>query len=642
MAVLWGPELVQIYNEACRVLVGGKHPAALGQPAEAWWPEVRDLHAPILRGILEGGESGAFEDRPVRLEPGRPASLFNVSYSPVYDDDGSVAGVLLTMHETTRLHRAITELQQANALIGGIARGTEDMIAALDPQHRFIFLNDAYRREFRQLWDRDPELGMDLADALAAWPEQQCRALELWDRALAGESFAVTASFGPYADAQEHYDMRFSTVTGTDGTFLGAAHIMRNVTARVRAQQAAEARERTARELANALATERGKLAAVIDTLPVGVAIVDTRGVILSMNPVGLQMHGVSDERDLARLPREFRQAFELRQPDGGVLPRSEWPVARALRGEHVHGCQVQVNNRASGTSRILEYDVVPVHEPGGEVALFVFVIQDVTEAKALEEERERLLASETAAREAAEKSSTVKSQFLSVISHELRTPLTAVLGYTDLLEDGVPGPMNDRQREFLGRIKAGASHLVTIIDEILTFARAEAGREEVRLAKEDVAALTRSVVGMLAGEARARGLTLTCAGVDEPIIAFTDGGKVTQILLNLIGNAIRYTDDGSIHVTLTADDRVFSFSVHDTGPGIPADRREEIFEPFVQLDQSSTRVRGGTGLGLAICRKLSRMLGGDVTVAGEFGAGSTFTCTLPLGRPRTTATATT
>jgi signal transduction histidine kinase len=233
-------------------------------------------------------------------------------------------------------------------------------------------------------------------------------------------------------------------------------------------------------------------------------------------------------------------------------------------------------------------------------------------------------------AKEAAERASNMKSQFMSTMSHELRTPLTAVIGLADVLGNEVVGTMNEKQKDYLARIHTSAWHLVGIIDEILTFTRSEAGKESIRIAEVDAAEIVRGVTEMVRTEADASGLEFITEGVDKPVIALTDGGKLRQIVVNLIGNAIKYTDSGRVTVVLGSSEDSFSISVSDTGPGVPQERLNDIFEPFVQLDGSSTREHGGTGLGLTICRRLARMLGGDVEVQSSEGAGSTFTLNLP------------
>jgi signal transduction histidine kinase len=214
-------------------------------------------------------------------------------------------------------------------------------------------------------------------------------------------------------------------------------------------------------------------------------------------------------------------------------------------------------------------------------------------------------------------------------MSHELRTPLTAIIGLSGLLEAEVAGPVTSAQKAHIARIKASAWHLVSLVDEILTLSRVEAGREEARLGNADLAAVTREVVDMLANVAHAKGLALIVHGASEPVAAHTDAGKVRQIALNLIGNAIKYTETGRIDVELRSDAREIILRVRDTGVGIPHERLEDIFDPFVQVE-GSQRMEGSTGLGLAICRRLAHLLGGEVSVDSEPGRGSTFTLRFP------------
>lgn len=237
-------------------------------------------------------------------------------------------------------------------------------------------------------------------------------------------------------------------------------------------------------------------------------------------------------------------------------------------------------------------------------------------------------------ARRMAEGASKAKSQFLAVMSHELRTPLTGVVAYAELLETEVLGPVTPSQQEALGRIKVNSWHLVSIIDEILLYSRADAGRMEVIRERTDVVEIARETVGILELEAERSQLALhfECATQVPPL--WTDSRKVRQILLNLIGNAIRYTQQGQITVTVELTSEDCQIRVRDTGPGIASEEHERIFEPFTQADSTPTRAVGGAGLGLAISRKLAQLLGGDVSLQSTQGQGSTFTLQLPLGNP--------
>jgi PAS domain S-box-containing protein len=266
----------------------------------------------------------------------------------------------------------------------------------------------------------------------------------------------------------------------------------------------------------------------------------------------------------------------------------------------------------------------VPLRDDAGNVVRWFGTATDIHEQKLLETELR-------AARDAAEAASQAKSQFLAVMSHELRTPLTAVIGFTDLLDTGVLGELTDQQRGPLKRISSSAWGLVQIIDEILTFSRADAGREQVRPASVEVVDLVRSAVDMLEPEAGRNGLTLSLEHEVPGITIHSDAGKIRQIVVNLVGNAVKFTECGEVRVAVLpwGGDGV-EVRVTDTGPGIPPEQQDRIFEPFTQLDQTSTRVKGGTGLGLTVCRRLARLLGGEIAVESAAGRGSTFSLVLP------------
>jgi signal transduction histidine kinase len=232
-------------------------------------------------------------------------------------------------------------------------------------------------------------------------------------------------------------------------------------------------------------------------------------------------------------------------------------------------------------------------------------------------------------ARDEAEAASRAKSRFLAVVSHELRTPLTAVTGYTDIMLEGLAGKLNEQQTTYMQRINAAAWHLISVIEGILTFSRADAGREEVRMQEVDVKALADETVALLAPLAQKKSLQLHVRVPAEPLLVHTDAGKLRQILLNLIGNAVKFSETGTVDVDVQSVNRRLRIIVKDEGPGIPADRLDEIFEPFTQLSRAN--VAGGTGLGLSATRMLAQLLGGSVTVTSEVGRGSTFVVDLPL-----------
>ena len=239
--------------------------------------------------------------------------------------------------------------------------------------------------------------------------------------------------------------------------------------------------------------------------------------------------------------------------------------------------------------------------------------------------------AAEHAQREALA-ASRAKSDFLARMSHELRTPLAAIIGYGELLADGITGPINEEQKRQLHRIRSSANHLLAIIDEILTLARMEAGKERVDIRDVEVGELLESVASMAEPLASAKGLSFSVLPKEKDLSIRTDPVKLRQVLLNLLSNAVKYTDQGQISVTTESRDGMVDFLVTDTGVGVGEEHLEKIFEPFWQVEHTTTRRAGGTGLGLAVTRQFVELLGGSIDVQSSLGNGSTFRVSIPKG----------
>ncbi len=287
---------------------------------------------------------------------------------------------------------------------------------------------------------------------------------------------------------------------------------------------------------------------------------------------------------------------------------------------------------------------VWPVADAAGRVAGLGLAVRDITlevrerergvaTAEEMREINARLMLAairEETLTEEAQAASDAKSAFLATMSHELRTPLNAIIGYGELLADGIPGPIGDAQHVQLERIRASAHHLLALIDQVLTLSRLEAGREPVSWEVISLAAVLDQVETLASPLAKRKQLTLRVLAPEPPVTFESDPIKVTQILVNLLGNAVRFTDQGEVVISARAEPGGVVVEVRDTGIGIAAPNLEHVFDPFWQVEQVHTRRVGGSGLGLSVCRRLARLLGGDVTVASTLGVGSTFTVRIP------------
>ncbi len=288
--------------------------------------------------------------------------------------------------------------------------------------------------------------------------------------------------------------------------------------------------------------------------------------------------------------------------------------------------------------------DLVSVLVENGRVTKLRGIMEDITDRKLSEgalaqaaqdlEQKNRELAE---ARDKALEAAKIKAEFLATMSHEIRTPMNGVIGMTGLLLDT---PLTSEQREYAETVQLSGEHLLDIINEILDFSKIEAGKFDLEELNFDLHTAMDETIGLLGERAYAKGLELAClvhAGV--PTALRGDPGRLRQILVNLIGNAIKFTEQGEVVVTANTEDepdgatatssnasyRTLRFEVSDTGVGITPEQQAKLFQPFTQADSSTTRKYGGTGLGLAICKRLVEMMGGRIGVDGKVGEGSVF-----------------
>ena len=273
----------------------------------------------------------------------------------------------------------------------------------------------------------------------------------------------------------------------------------------------------------------------------------------------------------------------------------------------------------------------LPVRDPATSSLSWFGTNTDITDRITYEAEREQLLESERGARVAAEVAGLARTRFLATMSHELRTPLNAIGGYTELLGLGLRGPVTEAQQTDFQRIRRAQQHLLGVINDILSFAKLESGSVHYNMVPVSLTATFREVAGMMATQAVSKGLTLEVDQCPADLAVQADDERLKQVLVNLLSNAVKFTPPpGRVRMSCEVDDQMVRIRVADSGIGIPPEKLEAIFQPFMQVEGDFNRTAQGTGLGLAISRDLARGMRAELTVESESGSGSTFVLTIP------------
>ncbi len=347
----------------------------------------------------------------------------------------------------------------------------------------------------------------------------------------------------------------------------------------------------------------------------------DAEGII-DCNDATLRMLRTSGrEKLVGRRPADLSP---MRQPDGRLSVVAAGQMREKARATGHHRFE-WLHKRDDGSEFPVEVTLTPLRLNGRDVILAVW--HDIAERKAVEEALRQ-------AKDAAESANRTKSEFVTRMNHELRTPLTAIIGFSRVMLMGRAGELSAGAQLYAQRIRDNGMHLLSLINQILDVAKVEAGRMDLEHETVEVAALVSETVAMLESNAEAKGVALRRDVPEGMAPVVTDPGKLKQILINLVGNAIKFTTVGEVLVRVVADvstGQPRQIIVSDTGLGVPEDRYMKIFEPFEQGDSSTRREFGGTGLGLAIVKSFADLIGAEITVESTVGVGSTFTVTLPV-----------
>jgi PAS domain S-box-containing protein len=412
------------------------------------------------------------------------------------------------------------------------------------------------------------------------------------------------------------------------------------------AEEELRAQQETLIETHSLLEIQRNRYRTLFNLAPDPYVVTDAAGNIEEANAAASQLLGVASKL-LAGQPLvtfvepRARHEFQTQlHALGSGVHVQKWMIETMMRDGRVVTVEATVSTleaRADGKSSLcwLLRDMSARRETEESMQ----ALNRSLNARVAQRTRELELAleGEQIARKEAEAANRIKSELFARLSHEFRTPLHAVSGYLEILQQNIHGGLNAEQRRDVGRIHQAQEHLLALVNMILDFAKLEGGPIELSMAEIPIEETLCGAEAMVAPQFAKKGVSYTHRSGDSSLTAFADREKVQQILVNLLANAVKFTPaGGAVELDWRIENENLVVRVRDTGSGIPSDKMEHIFEPFVQLRAPGSLPGGGTGLGLAISRDLARAMGGDVTATSTLGAGSAFTLKLPL-RKRST-----
>ena len=399
------------------------------------------------------------------------------------------------------------------------------------------------------------------------------------------------------------------------GAYCGGLSLALDRTEQERVEEELQASERKYRE--------------IVDTAPIGIFRSTAEGRFLSANSRLAAMFGYDSPEEMVGAIHNIGEQLFVRPEELAV-------IGRAIESKGFIGDEIEYRRRDGSTFFCNLYARAAKNSMGG-VAFLEGFVEDVTErrraAESLREAHhvlERRVRERTAelraANERLQELDRLKSQFLASMSHELRTPLNSIIGFTSLLRQGLTGPVNAEQTKQLEIVQTSAKHLLTLINDLLDVSRIEAGRADLEREPFEFTEVISEVVDSLKPMADRKGLEVTTEVSAPAIPMIGDKKRSLQVLLNLVHNAIKFTEKGQVKIRAGVEQGLLRVAVADTGIGIRAEHIGMLFEAFRQLDGSAKRIYEGTGLGLYLCRKLLRLMGGDIQVESVYGAGSCFT----------------
>jgi PAS domain S-box-containing protein len=412
------------------------------------------------------------------------------------------------------------------------------------------------------------------------------------------------------------------------------------------AEEELRAQQETLVETSSLLEVQRNRYHTLFELAPDPYVVTDGSGIIEESNAAASRLLGLSG----AQLFGKALVAFV----DGSSRSEFQTHLSALGNGTSVDKWMIETRVR-DGVAVTVEATVSTLETRADGKSSLCWLLRDMSARRETEEsmralnrslnarvaqrtrELELALEGEQTARKEAEAANRIKSELFARLSHEFRTPLHAVSGYLEILQQNIHGGLNAEQRRDVGRIHQAQEHLLTLVNMILDFAKLEGGPIALSMAEIPIEETLRGAEALVGPQFAKKGVSYTHKSGDPSLSVFADREKVQQIIVNLLANAVKFTPaGGSVDLDWRIEDESLLVRVRDTGSGVPEDKLEQIFEPFVQLRASGSVPSGGTGLGLPISRDLARAMGGDVSASSTLGVGSVFTLALPLRKRAT------
>ncbi|MES2257616.1 MAG: PAS domain-containing protein [Pseudomonadota bacterium] len=554
--------------------------------------------------------------------PGRPDDIRHwlTGYFPVRAADGSLIGITGLLLDITTQKRTEAALQQSRKLFKSVVEHMPAMLFVKRAADlRFEMLNRQGEITFGR--PRDQILGKNDYDF---FPAEQAEAFTAADRAVlampSGQMMEIAEETVTRAGGEIRYlNTRKVALRDEDGQPTHLLGIAIDITERKRADEVLRA---TSLSLARSNAFTR----TITDNLPSMVVYWDAQLRCRFANRYFVDFMGKSASEVIGATVAEVL---------GEALYQENLPRIQGVLSGRPQSF-TQDRPTPSGESRFVWANYIPDFDENGVARGFFVMVSDVTELKHTERRLHDLNEQLVRARDKAEAASRAKSEFVANMSHEIRTPMNAIIGLARLLEEA---PLERRERSYVGKIQLATQALLAVVNDVLDFSKIEAGQMKLYATRFNLDHIMTSMAVLIGSNVWDKGVEpIFAIGADVPLELVGDAMRLQQVLLNLMNNAIKFTEHGEVVLgvrQLAADDDnvTLEFSVRDTGIGIAPEQQLHMFEAFSQGDSSTSRQYGGTGLGLAICRRLVSLMGGNIVVHSELGQGSTFRFTLVLER---------